>query len=238
MRVPPPRVPKGAQAAFNASQGPRVLPGTYTVRLTKGKEVYEAPLVIGLDRRADYTADDRKVQFDAAMRVHGLFGDMSGLMDRISGTAGMAGQIAGKLPERDRLRRDLEAYVAAAEVIRKRIVATTEGGAITGEIRLREHTDELYGALMGYEGRPGSYLLERIDVLRADYAAIDADFAKLMADKLPGINRALEAKGLPAIAAPPAGPRTAGVRSADLGFNRVARTARGLVEGAHRSLAQ
>jgi hypothetical protein len=33
MRVPPPRVPKGAQAAFNASQGPRVLPGTYTVRL-------------------------------------------------------------------------------------------------------------------------------------------------------------------------------------------------------------
>ncbi len=238
MRVPPPRVPKGAQAAFNASQGPRVLPGTYTVRLTKGKEVFEAPLVIGLDRRADYTVDDRKVQFDAAMRVHALFADMSSLMDRITGTSGMASQIAAKLPERDRLRRDLEAYVAAAEVIRKRIVATTEGGAITGEIRLREYTDELYGALMGYEGRPGQYLLDRIDVLRADYSAIDADFEKLMAERLPGINRALEAKGLPAIAAPRAGPRTADVRSANLGFNRVAHSARELIEGAHRSLAQ
>ena len=35
MRVPPPRVPRAAQVAFGASQGPRVLPGTYTVRLTK-----------------------------------------------------------------------------------------------------------------------------------------------------------------------------------------------------------
>jgi len=238
MRVPPPRVPKGAQAAFNASQGPRVLPGTYTVRLTKGEDVYEAPLQIGLDRRASYTAEDRRVQFDAAMRVHGLFGDMSGLMDRIAGTAGMAGQIGGSLPEGDALRADLEAYVAAAEGIRKRIVATTEGGAITGEIRLREHTDELYGALMGYEGRPGDNQLARIDVLRADYTAIDADFAKLMADRLPALNEALKAKGLPAIVAPPAGPRTAGVRSADLGQNRVARTARNLIQGAHRSLSQ
>ena len=238
MRVPPPRVPKGAQAAFNASQGPRVLPGTYTVRLTKGEEILEAPLVIGLDRRADYTLEDRKVQFDAAMRVHGLFGDMSALMDRITGTAGMATQIAAKLPEGDSLRRDLEAYVADAEVIRKRIVATTEGGAITGEIRLREHTDELYGALMGYEGRPGDYLLKRIDVLRADFTAVDADFAGLMEKRLPNINRALEAKGLPAIAAPPAGPRTAGVSSADLGFNRIAPTARSLIKGAHRAIGQ
>ena len=238
MRMSPPRVPKGAQAAFNASQGPRVLPGTYKVRLTKGKEVYEAPLEIGLDRRASYTAAERKVQFDAAMRVHALFGDMSSLMDRITGTAGMAGQIAGKLPQGDSLRRDLEAYVAAAEDVRKRIVATKEGGAITGEIRLREHTDELYGALMGYEGRPGDYLLERIDVLRGDYAAIDADFAKLMSARLPNLNRVLEAKGLPAIVAPPQGPRTSGVRSAELGFNRVDRTARKLIEGAHRSLAE
>src|SRR6267378_279420 len=36
MRMPAPRVPRAAQLAFNASQGPRVPPGTYTVRLTKG----------------------------------------------------------------------------------------------------------------------------------------------------------------------------------------------------------
>ena len=32
MRVKPARVPRAATIAFSASQGPRVLPGTYTVR--------------------------------------------------------------------------------------------------------------------------------------------------------------------------------------------------------------
>ena len=83
MRVAPPRVPRAAQLAFNAAQGPRVLPGTYTVRLTKGSEVLEEKLEIGVDRRAPYGPEERKEQFDAAMRVHALFGRMSALVDRI-----------------------------------------------------------------------------------------------------------------------------------------------------------
>ena len=41
--------------------------------------------------------------------------------------------------------------------MRKQIVATTEGGAITGEERLREHTDQLYGAILSFEGKPADY---------------------------------------------------------------------------------
>ena len=67
MRVAAPRTPKAAQVAFNSLQGPRVVPGTYTVRLTKGKQVYEHKVDIGLDRRADFTIADRQAQFDAAM---------------------------------------------------------------------------------------------------------------------------------------------------------------------------
>ena len=44
-------------------------PGTYTVRLTKGAESSRPRSTVGLDRRAPYTAADRKAQFDAAMRV-------------------------------------------------------------------------------------------------------------------------------------------------------------------------
>ncbi len=36
MKVKPPRVPRAAQIAFASTQGPRVVPGTYTVRLTRG----------------------------------------------------------------------------------------------------------------------------------------------------------------------------------------------------------
>src|ERR1700693_1891026 len=51
MRVKAPRVPRAATVAFSASQGPRVPPGTYTVRLIKGGQSIETKLEIGIDRR-------------------------------------------------------------------------------------------------------------------------------------------------------------------------------------------
>ena len=83
MREKPPRVPPAAQVAFNGIRGPRVLPGVYTVRLTKNGKATETKLTVGLDRRAKFSEADRKAQFDAAMKVHALFGDESALMDRI-----------------------------------------------------------------------------------------------------------------------------------------------------------
>jgi hypothetical protein len=199
MRMSPPRVPKAAQVAFGASQGPRVLPGTYTVRLTKGKQVYQTKLPIGLDRRAAFGLADRKAQFDAAMRVHGLFGDMTALVDRIGAARMQAGQRAAKLPEKDALQADLTGFSAHADAIRKKIVATKEGGAITGEERLREHTDTLYGAILSYEGRPAQYQLDRIDALRRELEDVVREFDALAAKELPTINQRLKAKGLPAV---------------------------------------
>src|SRR3954469_6396218 len=83
MREKPPLVPPAAQVAFAGSRGPRVVPGTYTIRLTKGGQTIETKLNVGLDARAKFSAADRKAQYDAAMRVHGLFGAESALMDKI-----------------------------------------------------------------------------------------------------------------------------------------------------------
>src|SRR5438132_13247366 len=68
MRVPAPRVPRAAQLAFNATQGPRVPPGTYTLRLTKGTQVLERKLEVAIDRRAPYGLAERRANFDAGMR--------------------------------------------------------------------------------------------------------------------------------------------------------------------------
>jgi len=49
--------------------------------------------------------------------------------------------------------------------MRKKIVATKEGGAITGEERIREKTSQLYGAIVFYDGRPADYYIARIESL-------------------------------------------------------------------------
>jgi len=193
------------------------LPGTYTVRLTKNKQVYESKIEVGLDRRASYTVADRKVQFDASMRVHGLFGRMTELTDRIQFLQMMAGGIGGKLPKDDALAKDLAKFVADAETIRKDIVATKEGGAITGEERLREHTDTLYSAVLGYEGLPAATLITRIGVLEAELDAVTAKFDALSAKALPALNGELQKRKMPELSWPPKGPMppTAEVRSSD-----------------------
>jgi photosystem II stability/assembly factor-like uncharacterized protein len=180
MTVKPPRTPQGATLAGAATYGPRVLPGRYTVRLTKNGQVYEAPLEIGLDPRATYTRDDRKAQFDAAMRVHGLFERMADLSDRIVGLREQAKAKAAALADGDRTKAQLAALIERLEGVRRQIVATKEGGAITGEERLREHMDALYAAIVNWEGRPGPYHLERADALEKELGEVEADFARLV----------------------------------------------------------
>jgi hypothetical protein len=83
-------------------------------------------------------------------------------------------------------------------------VATTEGGAITGEERLREHTDQLYGAILSYEGKPGDYQIARIEVLRRELGDVLKEFDGLLAKDLPALNETLKAGGKEAIPPPPA----------------------------------
>ena len=205
MQVKPPRAPRAAQVAFAATQGPRVLPGTYTVRLTKGADTVETKLVVGLDRRAPFTVAERKAQFDAAMRAHALFGEMSGLTTRIDATRAAAEARAKALPEGDALGTKLRAVAGKLEEAKKKIVATKEGGAITGEERIREHLDQLYGALIGWEGRPARYQIERIDVLRRELADVAAELDAIMKNDVRALDGDLRGKSLdplPTTAAP------------------------------------
>jgi photosystem II stability/assembly factor-like uncharacterized protein len=176
MQAPPPRVPRAAMLAFGAARGPRVPPGTYTVRLTKGGQTIETKLEIGVDRRAPYGASERKAQYDAVMRAHALFSEMSALVDRIhAARAEVAGRLKG-LADSDPQAPKLRAASDRLEAILKKIVATKEGGAITGEERIREHLDQVYGSLMSWEGKPAAYQVERVEVLRHELADVAKEF--------------------------------------------------------------
>ena len=203
MREKPPRVPPAAQIAGAGTRGPRLLPGVYTVRMTKAGKVTETKLTVGLDRRVKFSEADRKAQFEAAMKVHALFGDESAVMDRILALRGDLTKSGGALPEGDPLRKTIADFDKKVDAVRKQIVATTEGGAITGEERLREHTDLLYGAILSYEGKPADYQIARIDALRRELDDVTKEFEQLIAKDLPTLNDALKAKGQPAIVPPP-----------------------------------
>ena len=191
MRLKAPRVPPAATAAFEASEGPRVVPGTYTVKLTRSKDTYTEALTIGLDARAKYTVADRRANFDAMMGLYNLLGDMSYDVDRTNGVRAALLDRAGHLPKDSALAKQLRDLAAKVDDIRRKIVATKEGGAITGEERIREKTTHLYGELDLYAGRPADYQLARIDSLKKELGDVEAEFDKLLAKELPTVNKSL-----------------------------------------------
>lgn len=206
MRAKPPRVPPAAQVAFNSTQGARVPPGTYTVRMTKGDATFDTKVQVDLDRRATYTAADRQAQYDAAQRVSALFGRMSDLVYQLSAVRMQADADSAKLGEKDALRTQLTQLGDKADEIRKKIVATKQGGAITGEERLREHADTLYGAIMSYDGKPADYQLTRIDTLTRELDDVAKQFDALQKNDLPRANDALKAGKLAPIMVPAGAP--------------------------------
>jgi photosystem II stability/assembly factor-like uncharacterized protein len=214
MRVKPPKVPRAAQVAGNANAGPRVVPGTYTIRLVDNGQVIETKIAIGIDRRAAYTVADRKAQYAAVMRAHALFGDMSKLVDRIEATRDAARDRASALPSGDALAAKLSRLVDRLGELRGAIVATKEGGAITGEERIREHLDTVYGALNGYEGRPAKYQTDRVEVLARELADVAKQLDAVVANDVRAIDQELKARQLQplpvvGVAAPRVDPRDA-----------------------------
>jgi photosystem II stability/assembly factor-like uncharacterized protein len=202
MHIKPPHVPPAVQLAQAGTQGPRALPGTYTVRLEKNGKTYETQLTVGLDRRVKWSLADRQAQFDAATKVSELFNDESVLFEQIAALREQVAEASKNRPAADPLHRKLTDFDGKLDGLRKQIVATTEGGAITGEERLREHTDQLYGAIIGWDGPPTTYALDNIVALRTQLTDVSGQFTHITSAELPGLNKALESKGGHALSVP------------------------------------
>jgi hypothetical protein len=197
MHLKPPRVPPAASAAFGAAVGPRVLPGVYTVKMTRSDKVYTTQLTVALDPRAKFTVEDRRQQFDLVTKLGALLNHMSWAVDAIIAIRDGAGERAAKLAAADPLRSKLQDLAGAADKIRSKIVATKEGGMITGEERLREFLAGLYGDVNGYEGRPTDSQAARAGVLAHELEDVIREFTALADSQLLGLNRELQAKQLP-----------------------------------------
>jgi photosystem II stability/assembly factor-like uncharacterized protein len=205
-RLKPPKVPAGASLIQNqyAFFGPRIAPGTYTVKMTKGKETYTTQLKLVPDPRSTHTIADRLAQHELVMKLYNRLSDLTYLVDNVVATRDAARDRAAKLPEgaagNDALRTQLDTLGKDMEALRGTLVAVKEGGGITGEERIREKLGILYGGVNQYDGRPTQDQVDNFATMsgRLDKAATDF---KAATDKaLPAVNRGLQAKQLAPIA--------------------------------------
>ena len=133
---------------------------------------------------------------DLAVKMSGTLNDMTFAVERMNGVRQALDDRAGRLPAGDGVAKRLRAASAIVDSLRKKIVATKEGGMITGEERLRENLTDLYSNIIFYDGGPSQTQIERADAVARELTDVVRGFDAWATGELAGINAALRSKKL------------------------------------------
>ncbi len=143
-------------------------------------------------RARNIRLDERKAQFDLAMKVYKELEHMTYAVAAIEGV-----RDAANAPRSDQLRDKIRCASNCRNFcrlrrLRSKIVATKEGGMITGEERIRELLGQLYGGVTGYDGKPTDYQVARTESLGHELEDVIDDFQKTTAKRIARDQRRFE----------------------------------------------
>ena len=191
MRTKPPRTAKGVRADGAGFFGPMVEPGTYTVKLTKGDKTYTGTVDLIKDPISQHKDADIAAHQSAMKDVYNLTEELAFFNHQVLGMIDSSKAMMTTTTNAA-LKKSLQAYVDKLEKVRKELVATKEGLGITGEERIREKLSELYGSIVGYDGRPTEAQLERIKGLAYELNKQKGIAEEIWKTDLPKVNSALK----------------------------------------------
>jgi hypothetical protein len=194
------------------TNGPVVLPGTYSVRMTVNGKTYAQPLTVVRDPRVTASDADLREQFDLLMRIHQRTSQANDAVKTIRNVKWQLADRAKKMPA-DRS----TAFATASKSLADRLSAIeseiyqvknqSSQDPLNYPIRLNNKIAALSGVVGGADAKPTS---QSYTVFNDLSAQLDAQLSALKAalDGLPSINASLTAAGLAAIV-----PSTAEIKS-------------------------
>jgi hypothetical protein len=169
LRIEPPYEAQGGQGGFfRAPTGPRVLPGTYTVRLEAAGEVYSQPVEVLRDPRIEISDVDRLARQDALMSVYTLNKSLNQANRTVTRLSGQVSDIKSLIEQHEdapeTLAADAKALGDTLSEIRQALSEVSRdarvGGAIEGSTT-RPTADQLWQIDRAWSKLPG--LIERIN---------------------------------------------------------------------------
>jgi photosystem II stability/assembly factor-like uncharacterized protein len=170
-------------------------PGEYTVRVTKGDEVYDKLVTVYDNPDLPFTDEDRKLKRKYQKWGFELMEDLA-YLDRLmndsrSGIEGL--QEKSGVPSS--LKKKAAALESSLDEVRERLMIT-DYGDLRGDERLREEVGFLYGIIAFYGGRPTQVQMDRMAMLEKKVRAMETEVNELLEGSVKGINKGLAKAGL------------------------------------------
>ena len=190
-----PKVAKAKTFAVGGLTAPTVPPGSYTIKITKGKKVYESELELIAAPESIHSEADRKAQHEAAMQLYAMNEDLAYLVDQIDKIQSGAEMITKQEPSK-KLMKKLTPFISELTALNESIVVTTGDNYVgQAEPKLREKLSSLFGEVADFAGRPSNAQMENFKLLAGQLKDAQSKMDGLMT-QLAEINKLLKSSDM------------------------------------------
>jgi hypothetical protein len=189
-------------------EGPRVPPGTYTVRLIAAGQTVTSPLRVVSDPRGGAPAEDLEAQTALALRVRDDISKVTGLVNELRSVRGQLKARSTALENRKSdsgiaaLIGESDAAIKKAEALEDKLHNPTAEVvydilAMQGGTRLYSRLAFLQLSIVEAEAAPTAGMMQVLDEEEKDLAALEASTKQFIAGDVANINQRAAALNLP-----------------------------------------
>ncbi len=177
-----PKVAKAKTLSGGASFVPRVAAGRYTIRITKGSEVFEQAIETQYDPAAPFTLQERKQQEAVTADLFNLTQELAYLVYRIDTYREAILEMRAK----QKTSKETDAVFSELDAMRNTLVVTTGDNYVgTAEKQLREKLADIYSNIGSYYGAPSASQMENVQSLKDEFARNQTQLDNLQQKRLP-----------------------------------------------------
>ncbi len=193
----PPKTAGGKTFSYSSFIAPRVPAGTYTVRLTKGKKVYETKIKTVYDTLPGIPLKNRKIQEKTVKELYDMIEELAYLVYQVDENIKYAQNIAKKQPK---LRKYAQKSIDKLKTLKKTLVQTTgDNYTQTPEPELREKLTKLYSKIVSKYDVPSNSQMKNLSVLKNDLQKAHLNFAQIEKKYLQKLKYKAQKYQLPAL---------------------------------------
>ena len=193
IRKDPPKVPRSPGVLGPAVYGPTYPPGEYTVKIIKGDKTYTGMISLINDSDLPYSTEDRKIQYETITKAYDALESLAVLDKQVNTLNDTVKTRIRSLEDSDELKTTLTGLSGRLDDLHSELTSTS-ASRLSGQERLREKIGDIYGAVLGYLGKPTDSQVKRLDILITDLNNKRDLLYKIVKDELPSINTSLNAK--------------------------------------------
>lgn len=202
-RLKPPKVAPSPvldpQTSFAAAVGPAAPEGTYTYRLTRGKDVYEGTVDVAYDADYPHGKKERAEQQAIVKELYDMLARLAYVCEALAEVRDGARDRADGLEAGDALATELNSFADDLDAMHGTLMVTEEVQGIGGKKKLRENVVRLYASIAGYGGEATRSQRERLVGFRTEINQANDDFVALTVARLDELNGQLTERDLESI---------------------------------------